>query len=266
MVRKQCFILIAISLIIFCLFKCYSFASNFKFIAKADKIEVDPGEEVTVELKLSEIDMGKNGINVVEGTLEYDKDFFSEFKFENVNDWEVTYNDEDGERKGKFLIVKMVNGIKNDEVINKIKIKVRSDISSGEGKLILKKIQSNDGGKIVDEGDRIITIKIKKTQDTNETKNEIKNEVKNEVKNEIKNEIKNEVKNEIENEIKEESTIKNVIQNNNINNDNPIIEIKSDENTKENAKTSDNVVFSIIGLFVMISVNLIILGINKKYK
>ena len=231
----------------------YSYASSFKFNAEADKTEVDPGEEVTIELNVSEIDMGEHGINVVEGYLDYDKDFFSEMKFENVNDWNITYNNEDGERKGKFLIVKMVDGIKEPEKINKIIIKVRSDITEGEGHIRLKNIQSNDGKNLIDEGDRIITKKIKQ-----------KDSPKNEVSNEIDNKVKNETGNKIENKINNEN------QSNTVNNSESS---KEEPNTKnsvekiiENAKTSDNIIFIVLGMVTVIAVNIVIFIINKKSK
>lgn len=144
----------------------YSEASSFSFNAQADKTEAAPGEEVIVEMSASDIDMGEHGINVVEGILEYDESFFASMELINENDWEITYNNEDGERKGKFLTTKMVEGVKAEETIGKIKLKVRDDITEGEGQLKIKTIQSNDGENIVDEGERIITIKIKKTGET----------------------------------------------------------------------------------------------------
>lgn len=146
----------------------YSEASSFSFNAQADKTEVTPGEEVIVEMSISDIDMGEYGINVVEGILEYDESFFSSMELVNENDWEITYNNEDGERKGKFLTAKMVEGVK-EEIIGKIKLKVREDITKGEGQVKIKTIQSNDGENIVDEGERIITIKIKEIEDTPES-------------------------------------------------------------------------------------------------
>lgn len=140
----------------------YSRASSFSFKAEANKVEVTPGEEVIIEMKVSDIDMGEHGINVVEGNLEYDESFFSRMEYINTNEWEITYNNEEGTRKGKFLIAKMAEGVKEEECVGKIKIKVREDISEGEGQVNIRTIQSNDGEALVDEGERVINVKIKK--------------------------------------------------------------------------------------------------------
>lgn len=143
----------------------YSEASDFSFKAEADKIEVEPGEEVIIEMKISDINMGEHGINTVEGNLEYDENFFSSMELVNENDWEITYNNENGERKGKFLTAKMTEGVKEEECVGKIKVKVREDIKQGEGQVKIKTIQSNDGEELVDEGERIINVKIKKADE-----------------------------------------------------------------------------------------------------
>ena len=145
----------------------WSMASSFSFNAHADKKEVIPGEEVIVEMSVSDIDMGKHGVNVVEGILEYDKSFFSSMELLNENDWKITYNSEQGERQGKFLTLKMAEGVKGEETIGKIKLKVREDITEGEGQIKIKNILSNDGESLIDDGERIITIVIKKTDTSN---------------------------------------------------------------------------------------------------
>lgn len=151
-------------------------ATSFTFEAEANKKEVVAGEEILVEMNISDIDMGQHGINVIEGILEYDEDFFTSMEFVQENDWETIYNDEDGERKGKFLITKMTEGVKVQEVVGNIKFKIREDITQGEGQIKIKEIKSNDGEKLVNQGERIITIKIKNQENIEEPKEEIKEE------------------------------------------------------------------------------------------
>lgn len=145
----------------------YTEASSFKFSANADKTEVLPGEDVIIEMKVSDINMGKYGVNVVEGYLDYDKDFFKDIELIDENDWKITYNSEDGERKGKFLVSKIVDGVTQEETIEKIRVTVRDDITKGEGQIRIKQVRSNDEKNLVDEGDRIITIKIKEDEKEN---------------------------------------------------------------------------------------------------
>lgn len=266
--RSKVSVLIIVITSIFLLVQTYSFASSFKFNAEANKIEVEPGEEVTIDLSLSDIDMGIHGINVVEGYMNYDEDFFSDFKFENVNGWEITHNNEEGERKGKFLIAKMVEGIQESEKINKIIVKVRSDLTEGEGHIRLKNIQSNDGENLVSEGDRIITIKIK-------SKEGPKNEIENKIQNEIRNEVENKTKNETNN-ITNQNTSNNVVNNTQKSIENKTSDEKNTNNSVitndgiakviENVRTSDNIIFIIAGMFLVILVNVFIFIINKREK
>ena len=108
MSRKICTIIITIVIIMGIL--NYSEASSFRLIARADETEVIPGQEVTISLNLSDIDMGEHGINVVEGYLKYEDSFFSAMEMVDKNDWKVTYNN----KNGKFLTSKIIEGIKEE--------------------------------------------------------------------------------------------------------------------------------------------------------
>ena len=148
----------------------YSFASSFNLIVNSDKTEVSEGEEVTIELKLSNIDVGEKGINVLEGQLEYDNNFLENVTLTSDNNWKVMYNNEEGALKGKFLFDKMETGIKTEEKIGQIKVKVKDKVKAGETQIKIKGIKSNDGENLIDEEDRIITLKI--TENNTNTENQ----------------------------------------------------------------------------------------------
>ncbi len=155
MSRKICTIIITIVMIMGIL--NYSEASSFRVIAKADETEVNPGQEVTISLKISNIDMGEHGINVVEGYLKYEDGFFSAMEMVDENDWKVTYNN----KNGKFLTSKIIEGIKEEQEILLIKLKVKDDLKEGETEVKLQEITSNDGVNLVSDGNKSIKIKIK---------------------------------------------------------------------------------------------------------
>ena len=210
--------------------------SSFIFSATPDKTEVEPGGEVvTIDLSVSEINLGEHGMNVVGGYLYYDTDFFSKMELVNVNDWEITYNTEEGERNGKFLIVKMVDGIHEEESICQIKVTVNKDLTEGEGTVRLKEIQSNDGEKLVDQGDRTITVRIKQPK-----KEEKLNEP--------------EKSNNTSTPEKSNNAIENVPDNNTI--------VKS--NITENAKTGDKIAIAFGAIIVVILINFGIKTFRKK--
>ena len=155
MSRKICTIIITIVMTMGIL--NYSEASSFRVIAKADETEVNPGQEVTISLKISNIDMGEHGINVVEGYLKYEDGFFSAMEMVDKNDWKVTYNN----KNGKFLTSKIIEGIKEEQEILLIKLKVKDDLKEGETEVKLQEITSNDGVNLVSDGNKSIKIKIK---------------------------------------------------------------------------------------------------------
>ena len=143
----------------------YSFASSFNLIVNSDKTEVSEGEEVTIELKLSNIDVGEKGINVLEGQLEYDNNFLENVTLTSDNNWKVMYNNEEGALKGKFLFDKMETGIKTEEKIGQIKVKVKDKVKAGETQIKIKGITSNDGQNLIEAEDKIVTLKINKNTD-----------------------------------------------------------------------------------------------------
>ena len=81
----------------------------------------------------------------------------------------MTYNDEARAHQGNFLISNIVAGIKTEQKIGEIKLKVKKDVKEGTNTEIkIKNITSNDGGEIVKESDKRISIKIVGTGSTNQ--------------------------------------------------------------------------------------------------
>ena len=132
--------------------------SSFSFIAKAEKEVINIGDTVNIQLTIDEIDAGTDGINVVEMWLEYDKNVFEKLEFTEENDWRIVYN----EANGKMLFVKMVDGVTQKENIGKINLKSKDDLEDIDTEIKLKEITSNDGNNLIDEGERVIKIRIEK--------------------------------------------------------------------------------------------------------
>lgn len=92
---------------------------NCNISMQATQEEVEQGKEITIEVKLSNI-QSERGIIAIEGTLEYEKDCLTLSNMEGQNAWDtpvkgLSYN----ETNGKFVIDK--KGLaKNDEGILKI--------------------------------------------------------------------------------------------------------------------------------------------------
>ena len=85
----------------------------------------------------------------------------------------MTYNN----KNGKFLTSKIIEGIKEEQEILLIKLKVRDDLKEGETEVKLQEITSNDGVNLVSDGNKSIKIKIKgNNSENNKESNQNTNE------------------------------------------------------------------------------------------
>ncbi len=135
------------------------YASSFNFTASPELEAVVPGGEVLITLKVSNIDAGTEGINVVETKLEYDKNIIENIEFVEKNNWKSTYNPNEGDLYGKLLYTKMVTGVTDDEEIGILKVKIKDDLKSNfftEIKLL--QVTSNDGYTLMNDGNKTIRL------------------------------------------------------------------------------------------------------------
>lgn len=152
--------------------------NTFKATLNANKTTIKVGEQVTVTIKVSDINMGETGINTLEGTISYDKNIFEEVKSSNIqslNNWTTTFNDESSTLNGKFLAVNLSSGTKETTEIFNITFKVKSEIEkSTKTQITFKDITSNDGTDLVNVGTKSveITVDTGKTNDTNNGNNQ----------------------------------------------------------------------------------------------
>src|SRR5574344_1191551 len=138
-------------------------ASSYNMILTPQTIKAKPGETIEIKVGLSDIDMGEKGINTVEGYIKCDEDIIEKIEVENENDWNMSYNtDKSSELYGKFLSLKEIVGIKEDENIAKLKVKIKDKINKEKGEVKLEQITSNDGEKLINIGERTITIEFDK--------------------------------------------------------------------------------------------------------
>ena len=178
MINKKSIITSVITCVIMSGVATISIASSFVFSATTKKEVYKPGEEVIVNMDIGKINAGKEGINVIETSLEYDKDIFETMEFENQNDWQIEYNDIKGHAKeGKVLFTKIATGVTKNEEVGKIKFKIKDKLKDQETEIKLLKVTSNDGNELMEDGDKIIKIKIqneKKDGQKSDTKKESK--------------------------------------------------------------------------------------------
>ena len=155
--------------------------NSFKAELSASKTELKPGDEITLTLKVSDINMGDDGINAVEGTIKYDTNVFEAITQSSITSesgWSTTYNGETSNSlNGKFLAVNLSAGTKEDTKILTVKFKVKTDVAkTTETQINFVDVTSNDGVDLVNVGTKSVKVKVTVPE---EPKNEIKNEIKN---------------------------------------------------------------------------------------
>ena len=141
------------------LFSCLSYASSYTFTASPNESSVNPGDDISISLKISDINAGPYGINAIETTLVYDSNIIESVEFIDKNDWKSTYNPNEGSLHGKLLYSKMVTGVKKNEEIGILKFKIKENLQPFETEIKLLQVTSNDGYELMNNGDKIIKLK-----------------------------------------------------------------------------------------------------------
>lgn len=145
----------------------YVKASGFEFLAKANTTKLEPGDTITIDLSIADIDAGELGINTIEAVLEYDKDVFEAVMpsdFAGLNNWSITYNNETGENEGKFVAVIVQDGVTQDQEIGTLTLKVKEDAEAKSTNIVIKNIKTNDGTEEIPTTDKTITLSIQEPE------------------------------------------------------------------------------------------------------
>ena len=134
-------------------------ASSFDVGVNPTEVTTKQGESIEVKVDLKDIDMKEKGINTLEGYINFDEDVIENVEVETKNDWQIEYNkDSNSDLYGKFLMVKDIEGIKENEEVLTLKIKVKDKVKKESTKVILKDLTSNDGENLVNIGNKEINI------------------------------------------------------------------------------------------------------------
>ena len=74
-------------------------------------------------------------------------------------------------KKGKFVIVKLVEGVTQEETIGQIQLKLKNNLEAIETQIKIKRAISNDGIELMNEGNRTVKIKILKRENGSQNGN-----------------------------------------------------------------------------------------------
>ena len=156
-------IILIITMILMVISSNFSNAYSFKFEAIADKSSIAQGDTVTITFSVNDIDAGEYGINTLDAMFHYDKNVFEKVEtksFKSINNWTINYNDDYREDEGKILGLIMVAGVKENQDICKVTLKVKNNTNINETKIIIKDIETNNGKDVISEVNKEINFKI----------------------------------------------------------------------------------------------------------
>ena len=123
--ERKIFKIAIIAMLLVCVCATLVSALSFSVTMTPSKKVVPASTEFTVEIKVSNLDVGTNGINTLSGNLIYDDEVFEtigESSIEGRNGWSHSFNPEND---GKITLTKM-SFVKTDEEVFQVTFKKTS--------------------------------------------------------------------------------------------------------------------------------------------
>lgn len=141
-------------------------ALSFTVSMTPSSSNVDPSNEFTISIKVSNLDVGENGINTISGILDYDETVFetiSDSSFDGINAWTHTYNSD----TKKITLIKNTF-VKTEEQVLQITFKTRSELTDGTvGQIKLTEIVASNSESEITASDISTSITIGQEVNTN---------------------------------------------------------------------------------------------------
>lgn len=139
-----------------------SVSNGVNILMEADNLEVKENQEIKVIVKLEDIDV-KQGINAIQGKLEYDKNIFEKVTSTNLvtkNNWSIVYNEEEGQEEGKFIMITFSEGEKENQELLEITLKTKQNLESTKSEIKLTELGTSDSEKIINIDEQTIEVKV----------------------------------------------------------------------------------------------------------
>lgn len=154
---------------------------GFNFLASPEETKTKAGETVILTLSVADISAGENGINSIVGFLDYNESLFETVEFQGINSgnqsdgntnnsvlngWNIEVNRIKGhELYGKFCIYTLQEGVKENQDVVKITLKLKSDLAPQTTEVNFTNLVSSDGVYEIAEEDRTAVIIIEDVGD-----------------------------------------------------------------------------------------------------
>lgn len=127
-----------------------------------DKTEIKAGDTVTITIKIKDVGIDE-GINSIQGQLIYSKDDWEQVSVEDIkskNNWSMTYNSENTESEGKFILINFGLGETEEQELAQITLKSKTKIIGKNSEIKLQELYTTDGERMIELEDEIVKINI----------------------------------------------------------------------------------------------------------
>lgn len=161
-------LIIAIMLLVSIALPVKAASYTFTFSVNPEKVNAKPGDTITVDLGMADIDQTGDGINAIQGDISYDENIFENVEIVTAgNNWSVSLNQSaDSSLKGRFVINNMSNQ-KNTQVVAKLKAKIKSGVTASTATIDLKNVFSSYGTTETAKTNKTVTVNIQKSSQSN---------------------------------------------------------------------------------------------------
>lgn len=167
--------IVIVAILLVCVWETMVSALSFSVTMTPSKKVVPASTEFTVEIKVSNLDVGTNGINTLSGNLIYDENVFEKIGESNIegrNGWSHSFNPENN---GKITLTKM-SFVKTDEEVFQVTFKTKAapeNTDSDEteilkGMIQFKQISASNSASEITASDVSIEIEIGEEDSSND--------------------------------------------------------------------------------------------------
>lgn len=164
--RKKFLKVTIVVMLIACMYANIVNALSFTATMTPSSSNVEESTEFTISVKVSNLDVGSNGINTLSGTLNYDEDVFetiSDNSIEGLNSWSPSYNSET-----KKITLTKTTFVKTEEQVFQVTFKTKSGLEEGtSGQIQFTGIVASNSESDITASDISTSISVGSETDTN---------------------------------------------------------------------------------------------------
>ncbi len=157
-----------IAVIIIC--ACFTYASAYSYkaaITLNSNATIKSGDEIGIRMKVSDLDVGSNGLNSISGFLQYNEEVFEKLtdtSIEGLNGWAVTYNS----NNGRLTLTKSAFASSDEEVFQ-VMLKVKTNSDGKEAEVSYTDIEASNGTDDITTSDTSVRVKVGSTSTNNDS-------------------------------------------------------------------------------------------------